>query len=183
MKSIDEQLRDAASGGDERKLKALLLCSDCTPMSIGHFGLTSLMLAAFYGHDACVKLLLPVSDAKIKDNNGKTALMYASSRGETACVRILLPLSDVMCKSGDDMTALILAARQGSRSCVEALLPLSDALTCDNEVKTASMEARVNGHFKLANFMDAYAVTLHETAELESSTNPGFFRKFASRRV
>ena len=145
-------------------------------------GCTALIHAACKGHEACVRLLLPVSDALAVDKDGWTALTQAAACGKTSCVQTLLPVSDVLAKVSG-ITALMFAAQHGSQSCVEALLPLSDALAQDNKGKTASIQAREIGHFKLADFIDAYALALGTMAELQLSTQHAAFKKIAALRL
>ena len=44
------------------------------------------------GHADCVRMLLPVSDARAKSSNGMTALVHASGHGRSGCVQIRLPV-------------------------------------------------------------------------------------------
>ena len=86
-------------------------------------GATALIWAAASGSAACVKILLPVSDALVKGANELPALMGASSRGHAACVNILLPVSDPFAINDFGMTALMLAAWMNYEACVKLLLP------------------------------------------------------------
>ena len=114
MRSINDQLRSAAASGNEAKIKALLCDSNCDVLSKGKKdGLTALMLAAGGGYEACVNLLLPVSDPLAKDKGDWTALMYAASWGQDSCVRLLLPVSDALAKSDKEQTASEIATESG----------------------------------------------------------------------
>lgn len=55
-------------------------------------GMTGLMLACYYGHFACVHLLLhrKVNVKKINPIDGKTSLHYAALNGQTQCLLALL---------------------------------------------------------------------------------------------
>ena len=121
MKSVNEELRDAAAEGDEAGLKALLLLPTCDPMSKDYAGRTALMQAAAHGQSSCVELLLPVSDASAKDNEGLTALMWAAFHGNFSCVELLLPASDALAKDEKGMTAGD-HARDGGHSSLAALM-------------------------------------------------------------
>ena len=65
MKDINDRLRSAAQDGKSVELKALLQDPTCDALSKSHEEMTALMIAAYAGHDACVELLLPVSDALV----------------------------------------------------------------------------------------------------------------------
>ena len=115
MNSINEQLRVAAESGDEAEVEALLLNPKCDPLSKddNKDGMTAVMIAASNGHEACLQLLLPVSDPLAKDHWGGTALMHAASDGHASCVNILLPLSDISAKNNEEDTASEIASSKG----------------------------------------------------------------------
>ena len=72
-------------------------------------GWSALMLAAKYGNDDMVQILLPKSDIKAANRRGYTALMYAAWSGNEKSVKLLLPKSDVKAKNYHGLTALDLA--------------------------------------------------------------------------
>lgn len=144
--SINERLWEAAVIGCEVELKALLASPSCDALSKNKYGMAPLMLAARYGHEACVDLLLPVSDALSTDNDGHTALIWAAINGHDACVRLLLPASKVRAKCKSGTPALIWAAYHGREGCISLLLPASNALDKDDCGMTALMHAARYGY-------------------------------------
>ena len=86
--------------------------------------------------------MLPESDAKASDKNGRTALMYAARYGNKDLVELLLPKSDAKATDKRGYTALMYAAFYGTEQMVEILLPKSDAKASNNyDGKTALMYA------------------------------------------
>ena len=105
MADINKKLKKAAMCGFGVDIKSLLMVPGCDPLHKDSFDMTALMCAAQYGHEACVELLLPSSDASAQAVDGMTALMYAARMGHEACVKLLLPVSDVLAKSKSEATA------------------------------------------------------------------------------
>ena len=105
MPSINDRLRMAAISGSEVELKALLRDPGCDPSSTSKGGRTALIWAAYHGSEACVKILIPVSNVLAKTDGGETALIWAASCGHESCVRLLLPVSDVLSKNKAGQTA------------------------------------------------------------------------------
>ena len=56
MKSISEQLIDAATIGNQVYVKKLLLHPDCDTKLTSKLGMNALMSAAYNGHTSCVQL-------------------------------------------------------------------------------------------------------------------------------
>ena len=183
MADVNERLRSAAKSGDEVNLIALLNDPECDVLATSAKGMTALMEASYYGHEACIHHLLPVSDALAKANDGLTALMWAAFFGHEACVRLLIPTSDALAMDHGGKTALMWTARHGNEACVGLLLPTSDLLATDADGRTASAWARKNGHEILAQFIDAYVLAQSEQAALGVAVKPGAPRGRASHRV
>ena len=116
MVDINERLMEAAKRGYEAKLKALLREPGCNALGKDFEDWTALMHAAYGGHDACVRLLLPVSDASSADTEGRTPLMWAACAGREDCLRILLPVSDVQARDSKGLTASYSARSHGNES-------------------------------------------------------------------
>ena len=89
MEDIDVRLRAAARNGNEFLLKELCRKPGCNALSKDVHGQTALMWAAFHGHEACVRLLLPVSDVLDKDKAGWTASSWAKEEEHESLVKFL----------------------------------------------------------------------------------------------
>ena len=96
MEDVNERLMEAAEGGAEAELKALLMDSGCNALATDKWGWTALMWAAYGGSEACVRLLLPVSDVLATCSGGLTALMWAAAYGHKGCVQLILPVSNAL---------------------------------------------------------------------------------------
>ena len=167
MTEINKRLRKAAANGLETELKALLREQNCDTSSTSESGMTALMWGAWFGHEKCVQVLLPKSDALALDNTGMTALIHAAWFGHEECVRLLLPVSDALGKGENGVTALMRAARGGHEKCVRLLLPASNVFAVDDEGWTASAYAHNRLHKSLAQFIDAYVLAQSEHAAIE----------------
>lgn len=119
-----------------------------------HTGCTPLMLAAGGGYKELVELWL--SDAAIRDREGKTALMYAAINGHSDCCTILIELEQ---KAVDNkgLTALMHAAQKGHLSVIHVLLPKEakiqtpageSALLCLLRTKSFQLQAANSGWTK-----------------------------------
>ena len=169
MKDINERLRDAARDGSETVLKSLLRNPGCDALSKDEQGWTALMHAARGGHEAGLRILLPVSDALGKDVNGQTALMQSAARGHEAGLRILLPVSDALAKDNGGWTALMYAAGNGNEACVRLLMLGSDACAKDRNGMTASKLAKDEGYESLGCFIDAYVMAQNERVAIKAA--------------
>jgi hypothetical protein len=88
-------------------------------------GDSALAMAAAGGDASCVRLLIPVSDARALNERTHTALMLAAQSGHADCVRLLLPVSDPAAKDKrQGWAAIHMAARsrsEGAPECCEML--------------------------------------------------------------
>ena len=98
-----------------------LLANGVDAKATNNYGLSALMLAANYGNDNMVKILLPKSDIKATDGYEMSALMYAARFGNKKSVELLLPKSDVKARNNDGQTALDIAKSEGYNQIVELL--------------------------------------------------------------
>lgn len=183
MKSVNKKLIVSAEEGLEFEVEALLQKPGCNALIPGVFGMTVLMRAASKGHEACVRLLLPVSDAGAMDEEKITALMWAARGGHKACVELLIPASDTSAQDASGLTALMGAAGRGYAACVQLLLPASDALVQDSDGRTASARARRGGHEVVAELIDAYVLAQHERTTIGDALGNGTPHKRASPRM
>ena len=132
-RKIDQELVSAAQAGDAAKVSSLLAYG-ANPRSKKS---GALVAAGENGHVECVRLLLPVSDAKAAES---LALRVAANYGHAECVRMLLPLSDA---KAENFYALRSAACSGHVECVRMLLAASDAKAMNSY---ALQLAAANGH-------------------------------------
>ena len=183
MVDINERLMEAAKRGYEAKLKALLREPGCNALGKDFEDWTALMHAAYGGHDACVRILIPVSDAPAKTKTGQTALMWAAGCGYEACVRLLLPVSDASSADTEGRTPLMWAACAGREDCLRILLPVSDVQARDSKGLTASYSARSHGNESVAQFIEDYAFAQIEHAAIEAAASAGVPRNRAAPRV
>ena len=87
---------------------------------------TALMIAAFFGYDEIVELLIKRNDLALdlQDQEGNTALALAVSQGNTTVVKLLLDRPNIKIDLPNVVgsTPLIVAARAGDINIVEKLL-------------------------------------------------------------
>ena len=183
MTEVNKRLREAAANGSETELKALLRERNCDTSSTSETGMTALMWGAWFGHEKCVQVLMPKSDALALDHTGMTVLIHAAWFGHEKCVRLLLPVSDALGKDESGLTALMRAARGGHEECVRLLLPVSDVFAVDDEGWTASAYAHSRLHKSLAQFIDAYVLAQSEHAAIEVAVSYNAPSKWVSPRV
>lgn len=172
-----------AAAKNRIKLVKILIPFSTEPTSKGW----ALRAAAENGHLQCVKLLIPVSDPKVKNTgidgalidaarNGdmkilkllisisdpkihsKSALQFAAEKGHTDIVKFLISISDPKSVGSQ---ALFWAAENGHAECVKLLIPVSDPKL---ENSLALIRAAINGHtecvkllFPVSNYNDALA--------------------------
>lgn len=85
--------------------------------TITRTNLTALMIAAYYDHTECVKLLL--AELSMCDSWGSTALMYAAIHGSVEAASLLL--AEAGLRNNEDKTALYHAVQSNSVGIVELL--------------------------------------------------------------
>jgi hypothetical protein len=152
-------------------LSEMLLTVDCKDSltdanAKASSGQTPLSIAAQYGREAVVKLLLKTSQVEVdlKDKLGRTPLWWAARYGHKAVVKLLLETSqvDVNLKNQRGRTALWGAANNGHEAIVELLLKTSqvDVNSKDDRGRTPLLIATVNRH-------EAVAKLLLETSQVD----------------
>src|ERR1700722_10044357 len=112
-KIVDYQLKTGAIADSRSR-------DDQSPLSI----------AAQYGHEAVVKLLLAQDDVDInsKDRGGRTPLLWAARRGHEAVVKLFLARDDIDVDSKDSggRTPLSWAVSNGNEAVVKQFLARDD---------------------------------------------------------
>jgi len=86
----------------------------------GPDGHTPLMVAAERGLSEIVEALLPLSDSRLRADNGSSALILAATQGHWECVMRLLGASDAIAQAKDGDTALLAAIRNAKSKETEA---------------------------------------------------------------
>ena len=117
MTQTYDDLLQAVDVGDEAAVQQWLSRNGVRPLPDAQ----AIILPARSGHEAIVRLLLPVSDLKA---GGSLALAVAARNGHEAIVRLLLPVSD---PKASDSSALAWAAESGHEAIVEILIESSSA--------------------------------------------------------
>ncbi|CAI4212120.1 unnamed protein product [Parascedosporium putredinis] len=122
-------------------------------------GQTTLSLAARYGHEAIVKLLVAIPGVNInsKDDNGRTPLSYAAMNGYEPVAKLLVAIPGVDVNSKDDngRTPLSYAAMNGYESVAKLLvtIPRVNVNSKDNSGRTPFSYAAMNGYESVAKLL------------------------------
>jgi ankyrin repeat protein len=105
-------LLDAAENGNFQKIERLI-AHDASVEAKDVNGFTSLMLAAFYGHEAvCGLLIANKASVEAKTNKGVTPLMCAAGSAKLAvCMLLIANKASAAAKDIDGWTPLIWAVR------------------------------------------------------------------------
>ena len=146
--AINERLIEAAKVGSEAELKSLLCEPGCKALTPDVVGMTALMWASFRGSEACVRLLLPISNARAKSEDGQAALTWAAYPGHEACVRLLLPVSDVLGKDKAGRTASSWAKKERHESLAKFIdayaLSQAEQASIDGAISPATSRKRAS---------------------------------------
>ena len=111
MADINERLREAAKAGTEAELKAFRQKPGCEAFSQDKNGITALMWAALYGHEECVRLLLPVSNALAQNEDGLTASTLARNDGHESLAQFI----EAYIPARSELASIGSASRLGAR--------------------------------------------------------------------
>lgn len=107
-----------------KELSEFAIDSNKLPLALrqDQYGTTALMVAARYGHAACVEVLLEHgADPLARDSQGHSALILAAARGHLDCMRVLIPVSHVDAKTNSGQSALWIASTRGHRAISDEL--------------------------------------------------------------
>jgi len=169
MEFLQKQPQFEASS--QALLAEKLYSSDTSYSQIFPKNMTGLHLAAYFGVEAVVPLLLATDtvDVDAKDNNGRTPLWWAAWNGHEGTVALLLEKgAELETKDNDGWTPLSCAAWNGHKGTVALLLEEGAELeTKDNDGRTPLSCAAWNGH------KGTVALLLEKGAELETKDNNG----------
>lgn len=112
----------AAEHGSTKCVQLLIPISELNATTL-HSN-TALSLAAHFGFDECVRLLLEAqADAGIADTAGHTPLMSAAIQDRVDCLKLLFPVSDHAALNKQGRGILAVAAAAGSGEALRFLLP------------------------------------------------------------
>lgn len=146
---------DTAAAGRTRGLAELLDADPELARAWSSDGFTALHLAAFFGHDEAVELLLRHGaevDVVARNSDLQVAPLHsAAAGGHAKIVGILLEHGAAPnVRQGGGYTPLHAAAQNGDRESVEALLESgADLALADDEGRTPGALARAAGHDEL----------------------------------
>ena len=169
MEFLQKQPQFEASS--QALLAEKLYSSDTSYSQIFPKNMTGLHLAAYFGVEAVVPLLLATDtvDVDAKDNNGRTPLWWAAWNGHEGTVALLLEKgAELETKDNNGRTSLLWAARKGHEGIVTLLLEKGAELeTKDTDGQTPLSWAAANGHEGIV------ALLLEKGAELETKNIRG----------
>lgn len=143
---------DTAATGRTRGLEELLAAEPALAQTWSSDGFTPLHLAAFFGHDEAVELLLDAAadvNAIARNETLTVAPLHSAAAGaHGTIVAILLERgADPNARQGGGFTPLHAAAHNGDRESVEALLESgADPELANDEGRTPGEIARAAGH-------------------------------------
>jgi ankyrin repeat protein len=154
--SEDQLFREACLEGFVDKVESFV--NDGTDLNAAdEDGRTGLMLAAFNGHTAIVKLLLENKVAiNTVDFMGRSALMYASTGHFPEAVEYLLThgAEPNLVDNVEGFSALMFAGAEGNSKVVQLLLKHgANPNFKDVDGDTAESFARQNGHIEVADIL------------------------------
>lgn len=152
----------AAKVGTIDILQLLLLALDKQLLETKDiYGLTPLMLTAFYGHEEACKILLQAgAKPNITCKYGRNALHFAAAKGKIKIVQQLIPLQKQLdTKDERGNTPLMIAALFGHPEASEILLQAgAKANSSNKEGRNALHYAAAKGNIKVVQLL----VTLHK---------------------
>lgn len=155
-------LHDAALAGDVARVEALVTGAPWAIDLLSPDGWTALHLAAFFGNDAAVEVLLArganarIMGRAFEQNLALHAAAAGRRIGKAAYAKLIAATGDPDVLQKQGYTALMIAASNGFVVAVEALLEAgADKTRKLPDGKTAADIARDRGHTELANLLSS----------------------------
>lgn len=152
-----KSLAAAAASGDADRLLALLREAPAGGRElIAAQGREAMVLAAFYGNLAGVRVLLEHGcDPEARDSSGFTSLTLAAGRGHVAVVEALLDAgASPNSRHAREATPLMFVALRGRMDTARLLLDRgADPAAVDADGEAAWMYAAEKGHHELADLL------------------------------
>jgi hypothetical protein len=148
MNNPDEQLLDAAHGGDLDEVE-ILIAQGASVNAKNESRWTPLIYAAMRGYEAVCKLLIEKNaSVEAKDNDGRTPLIWAATMGHEAVCRLLIAKKALIeVKSNYGSTPLMHAAQFGYEAVCKLLIANKASVEAkDNDGWTPLIWAARCGH-------------------------------------
>ena len=154
----DIDVFEAAALGDQHVMSGLLKADPKQVQAFSGDGFTPLGLAAFFGHQEMVKILLQTgADPNVASKNplGVLPLHSAMANGSKEIARILIDAgTDVNTANAEGWTPLHYAAHSGDMESARYLLSKgAKAGVAKSDGQTAASLAAAEGHSDLANLL------------------------------
>jgi len=165
-------LKHAIREGDIAQVRGALAVPGLNPDTIDTVsGMNLLTLAATYGQDEIVKLLLRRGagvNYTDQNRNGMTALIQAAEQGFPKTVQVLLESgAHINCQTTAGETALMRACKKGHKNVVEVFLRHGvDTKAQSTHELTAKQIALKNKHFEIQNLLADHEASLANTLQV-----------------
>jgi hypothetical protein len=147
-----QQLLAAAQAGSLDQVKAAV-AAGANVNARGTYGMTALMMSAFFGKSEVVSFLIGAhADVNLKNDGGNSALDLAAFKGEAEIAKSLIAAgADVNSVDSDGDSALTLTARKGCADCVKVLIDAGADVNLqeDSQGSSALMDAAEAGNMQI----------------------------------
>lgn len=157
--SLDQQLRDAASGGTTEQVSDLIR-QGAKIDAPGKFGKRPLMFAAEAGDAGIVAVLLSYgAEVNARTKSGSSALTLAAENGHAQVTALLIELgANVHDRTRAGRDPLMISAKRGDHIIVAQLLKFgADVRSSDRKGNSALMHAIKAGHSEVVKTLFRYS--------------------------